>query len=108
MQREAVAGARGVQRLLELLAEMKAVGDLGQRVVAGEPCDALLGALLFGDVLLQVHPTAALERLVADHVAELARGKTFSYVQEMKDGRTIRPCARSSSPSSKPPASSSK
>ena len=26
---------------------------------------------------------------IAHHVAELARGKTFSYVQELKDGRTI-------------------
>jgi hypothetical protein len=26
---------------------------------------------------------------IEHHVAELARGKTFSYVQQLKDGRTI-------------------
>ena len=54
------------EHVLELLAEMIAVRDLGQRVVAGEPGDLLLGAALFGDVLLQIDPAAAGKRLIGD------------------------------------------
>ena len=60
---EALAALQAQQRLLQLLAEQRAVGELGQRVVAREVGDLLLLAAALGDVLVERHPAAALERL---------------------------------------------
>ena len=60
---EALAAPQAQQRLLQLLAEQRAVGEVGQRVVAREVGDLLLLAAALGDVLVQRHPAAALQRL---------------------------------------------
>ena len=55
---------QAAERVLERLAEIEAVGDAGQRIVAGEPLDLFLGSALLGDVLLNVDPAAVDERLI--------------------------------------------
>ena len=76
------------ERVLELLAEMIAVGDLGQRVVAGEPGDLLLGAALLGDVFLEVDPAAGGKRLIGDEdraaVLELLHVGEGSAARELR------------------------
>ena len=66
MQGKAASGSNCAEPVLELLAEVVPVGDLGQRIMTRQPIDFLLGKALFGDVLLNIDPAAAGERLVAD------------------------------------------
>ena len=66
MQREALARIVALELAFQLLAEMEAVRDLGQRVVARQPFDLLVRLALRGDVLLHVDPTAAAERPIGD------------------------------------------
>ena len=54
-QRHARARPRGARDgLLQQVLELHAIGDLGQRVVAGQVADAPLGALALGDVARHV------------------------------------------------------
>ena len=74
---ESLAAPQAQQRLLQLLAEQRAVGEVGEHVVARQMRDLLLLAAALRDVLVQRHPAAALQRL-ARHgddalVAELDR-----------------------------------
>src|SRR5690606_3322032 len=62
-QRKALAWVVGLELLLQLLAEMETVGDLGQRVMARQPFDLLVRLALRGDVLLHVDPSATGEEL---------------------------------------------
>ena len=73
MQRKALARVVALELPLEALTEVKAVRDLGQRVVPRQPLDLLVRLALCGDVLLHIDPTAARERLIgdADHAAVL-------------------------------------
>ena len=64
VQGERGALVQAAERVLERLAEIEAVGDAGQRIVAGEPLDLFLGSPLLGDVLLNVDPAAVDERLI--------------------------------------------
>ena len=62
-----LAAARPGDRLLQQMLKLHAVGDLGQRVRAGEIADPLLDALALVDVVRRVH--LALERVaVVQHV----------------------------------------
>jgi hypothetical protein len=74
---KALPARHALQRLLQLFLEQGAVGEVGQRIMAGEMDDLLLlmagemdDLLLlpvsFGDVLVQRHPTATLEGLARD------------------------------------------
>ncbi len=63
---EALAAPQALQRLLQLLAEQGAVGEVGERVVARKVGDLLLLAAALGDVLVERHPASAFERLGGD------------------------------------------
>ena len=76
---KALAAHQAQQRLLQLLAEQRAVGEAGQRIVAREVGDLLLLAAALGDVLVQRHPAAALQRLGA---TEMMRSLPNSMVIE--------------------------
>jgi hypothetical protein len=60
------AGEAGFGRR-HLLEELHTVGQLGQRVVAGEVADALLVLALLGDVFVRGDPAAILHRMVLHH-----------------------------------------
>ena len=60
---KALAAPQAQQRRLQLLAEQRAVGEVGEHVVARQVRDLLLLAAALGDVLVQRHPAAALQRL---------------------------------------------
>jgi len=64
MEGERRAFVQVAERVLERLAEMEAVGNAGQRIVPRKPLDFLLRPALFGDVLLDIDPTAVGERLI--------------------------------------------
>ncbi len=66
MHGHACVGGGLLQLLVEKLANVEAVGRLGQRAVVGEPGDALGRLRLVGDVLLDVDPAAVRKRLVGD------------------------------------------
>lgn len=66
MQSKAAPCVQGAEPRLELLAKVVPIGDLRQRIVTCQPIDFLFGLTLFGDVLLNIDPSAARERLVAD------------------------------------------
>ena len=66
MQRQRAALAEALERMLERLAEVEAVGDAGQRIVVRQPSIFCLGAALLGDVLLNVDPAAVGQRLIGD------------------------------------------
>ena len=70
--REAFALARQpCQRLVHLLAEQRAIGEIGQRIMSCHMRDARFRALTLGDVLMRRDPAAAGRRLVLqrDHAA---------------------------------------
>ncbi len=75
-QREPVAGIICFELMLEALAEMEAVGNLGQRVVTRQPFDFFVGPPLRRDVLLHVDPTAGCERFVR-HADDPAIGEVL-------------------------------
>ena len=74
---KALPTSQAQKRLLQLLAEQRAVGEVGQCVMARKVRDLLLLAAAVGDVLVQRHPAAAFERLGGDRddavIAELDR-----------------------------------
>jgi hypothetical protein len=63
---KALPARHSLQRLLQLFLEQGAVGELGQRIMAGEMDDLLFLPVSFDDVLVQRHPTATLEGLARD------------------------------------------
>ena len=66
-QRDLVAAAIDAdQRIVEHVAELQAVGQLGQPVMPGEIGDAGCGARRLGDVLVRRHPAAIRHRLIID------------------------------------------
>ena len=101
--REALAAPQAQQRLLQLLAKQRAVGEIGQHIVAREVGDLLLLAPALGDVLVQRHPSAALQRLARHRddaiVAELD-GHRLGVLQigqpTCRQGRDGRPASRDS------------
>ena len=103
-EREALARVVGPELVLEALAEVEAVGDLGQRVVARQPFDLLVRLPLGGDVLLHVDPSAAGQRLVGDAddaaVAEVL--DFFPAAGLLKPGDVVLDPASSPSPSRLP------
>src|SRR6476661_11049490 len=76
---KSLAAPQAQQRLLQLLAEQRAVGEVRQHVMTCQMRNLLLLAAALGDVLVQRHPAATLQRL-ARHgddalVAELDRDR---------------------------------
>ena len=54
---KALAAPQAQERLLQLLAEQRAVGEVGERVVARQVGDLLLLAAALGDVLVAAPPS---------------------------------------------------
>ena len=65
---ECEAGSRLqlLEPTVEGLAEVEAVGDFRQRVMPRQPGDLLFGLALFGDVFLQIDPSALRHGLIGD------------------------------------------
>ena len=62
MHGKAAAGLDALERILEMLAEQHAVGQVGQHVVARQMRDLGFGAPPLGDVLVHRDPAAVLHR----------------------------------------------
>jgi hypothetical protein len=54
------------QRVLQLPTEIPTVGSIGQRIVVGQPGDLLFRLAPLRNVLLNVHPAAATQRLIGN------------------------------------------
>ena len=66
VERKAGAGLQLLKPTVERLAEVEAVGDFRQRVMPRQPGDLLFGLALFGDVFLQIDPSALRHGLIGD------------------------------------------
>ena len=64
--REALAALDALDLVIELFEQQRAVGQVGQRVVARHVRDTFLGALAFRDVFMGCQPAAAGDRFVDD------------------------------------------
>src|SRR5205085_1048776 len=64
--RELITALGEAERLFELFAEQRAVGQIGQRVMTRHMKDLFLGLLPFRNILESRNPAAALHRLI-DH-----------------------------------------
>src|SRR5262245_49480934 len=90
-QREALARVVGLELVLELLAEMETVGDLGQRGVTGQTLDLLVRPALSRDILLHVDPSAPRKRLIgdADYAAIAKRLNVFEVAGVLQARRVV-------------------
>ena len=66
VERESAARLQLLKPTVEGLTEVEAVGDFRQRVMPRQPGDLLFGLALFGDVFLQIDPSALRHGLIGD------------------------------------------